>query len=60
MYILQIRIEAITDGLKAALILRRMHAETALDQVAGDPVYVMRVVADWLEQTNNLTTTKNV
>jgi len=57
---LLIRIEPITNGLEAALIQKRMHAETALDQVAGEPEYVMKVVQDWLETTENLTITKNI
>ena len=57
---LQILIEPIPDGLEAALIQKRMHTQTALDQVAGEPEYVMRVVTEWLQITENLTTTKNI
>jgi hypothetical protein len=57
---LQILIESVPDGLEAALIQKRMHAQTALDQVAGEPEYVMRVVTEWLQVTENLTTTKDI
>lgn len=57
---LTILIEPITDGLEAALVVKKMHTQTALDQVAGEPEYVMRVVQEWLKTTNNLTTTKNL
>lgn len=58
---LLIRIEpASGNGLEAALVQKKMHSETALDQVCGEPEYVMKVVKDWLEITENLTTAKNI
>lgn len=57
---LLIKIEPIDNNLKATLILKRMHAETVLDQVTGEPDYVMSTVREWLELTENLTTIKNM
>jgi hypothetical protein len=58
---LKIEIEHTSAGLNIQLINKnRVYSEEILDQFIGDTNEAMKIVSDWMEQTEDLTTIKNI